>query len=120
MGKKLPLHERGLPKWNRLHAKDTAEAVISIIGSGKTNEIFNISGDFEQENIKTVSKIIELAYNGEAIDGELIDLDYSRPGQDVRYSVDDSKLRELGWKPQCNFDEELPDIIRFYKENFIW
>ena len=120
LGKKIPLHDRGLPKRNWLHAKDTAKAIISVIESGKTNEIFNISGDFEQENIKTVSKIIELAYNGEVIDNELIDLDYSRPGQDVRYSIDDSKLRELGWEPECEFDKELPEIVQYYLKNFIW
>ena len=120
LGKKIPLHDRGLPKRNWLHAKDTAKAIISVIESGKTNEIFNISGDFEQENIKTVSKIIELAYNGEVIDNELIDLDYSRPGQDVRYSIDDSKLRELGWEPEFEFDKELPEIVQYYLKNFIW
>jgi dTDP-D-glucose 4,6-dehydratase len=39
---------------------------------------------------------------------------------DVRYSLDDSKLRKLGWKPKTVFDNELPSIIEYYKDNFIW
>ena len=51
---------------------------------------------------------------------DYIDLDCSRAGQDVRYAVDDSKLRSLGWEPKCDFDEEIKDIVNFYKNNFIW
>jgi dTDP-D-glucose 4,6-dehydratase len=43
-----------------------------------------------------------------------------REGQDVRYSIDDSKLKALGWEPKANFDEELTKIIEYYKENFVW
>ena len=105
-----------------LHAKDTAEAVITIIESGKTNEIYNVSGNFEQKNIDTVNKILDL-YSEEFVNYDrenLFDFTYGRDGQDVRYSVDDSKLQALGWKPQCNFDDELPDIVEFYRKNFIW
>jgi dTDP-glucose 4,6-dehydratase len=49
-----------------------------------------------------------------------LDLSYSRAGQDVRYALDDSKLRALGWEPKMNFDEELPKIVKYYKEKFIW
>ena len=48
------------------------------------------------------------------------DFTYSRDGQDVRYSLDDTKLRNLGWSPEKNFDVELPKIIKFYTDNFIW
>ena len=41
-------------------------------------------------------------------------------GQDVRYSIDDTKLRKLGWKPTSNFDVELVEIVNYYKNNFIW
>jgi dTDP-D-glucose 4,6-dehydratase len=49
-----------------------------------------------------------------------LDLSYSRAGQDVRYALDDSKLRTLGWEPKKIFDEELPKIVKYYKEKFIW
>ena len=51
---------------------------------------------------------------------DYLDLNYSRQGQDVRYALNDSKLRLLGWKPKMIFDNELPNIIDYYKTNFIW
>ena len=105
-----------------LHAKDTANAIITIIESGEKNEIYNISGGYEQKNIDTVKKILDsymindVSYN---ID-DYVDFGCIREGQDVRYSVDDSKLRALGWKPEAIFDDELKEIVAYYKDNFIW
>jgi len=48
------------------------------------------------------------------------DLSFSRQGQDVRYCIDDSKLQKLGWEVECKFDKELPSIVNYYKQNFIW
>lgn len=119
LGKKIPIHNDGTPIRNWLHAQDTANAVITIIESGKKNEIYNIAGDFEQQNITTIQKIIK-EYHGSAEVTSYIDNTYSRKGQDVRYALDDSKLRELGWSPEKIFDQELPDIISYYKGKFIW
>ena len=120
LNKKIPLHDGGTPIRNWLHAYDTAEAVITIIEAGVKNEIYNICGGYEQTNLDTVSKIIKL-YNPEAKDlDEYLDLSYSRQGQDVRYALNDDKLRSLGWKPVTIFDKELPDIVEYYKNNFIW
>ena len=52
--------------------------------------------------------------------GKYLDLSYSRQGQDVRYALNDNKLRALGWEPVTIFDKELPDIVEYYKNNFIW
>ena len=59
--KKIPLHNAGTPIRNWLHAGDTADAIIKIIESGTRNEIYNISGDYEQSNIDTVQQIIRLS-----------------------------------------------------------
>ncbi len=129
IGKKIPLHNDGEPYRMWLHAKDTAEAIILMMEYNVVNEIFNISGDFEQKNIDTVKKIIttygDNRYHIDVGEKELdisdyCDFSYDRDGQDVRYSVDDSKLRDLGWKPTCSFDKELKSIVDFYKGNFIW
>jgi dTDP-glucose 4,6-dehydratase len=119
LGKKVPLHNNGDPIRNWLHAKDTAEAVITIINSNVKNEIYNICGGFEQSNRITVEKIIE-EYFGNMNYSSYINTDYKRQGQDVRYALDDSKLRSLGWEPTAIFDEELSDIIQYYKNKFIW
>ncbi len=51
---------------------------------------------------------------------QFTNLDYRRPGQDVRYSLNDEKLRSLGWSPQKIFDDEIGAIVDYYKENFHW
>jgi dTDP-glucose 4,6-dehydratase len=47
-------------------------------------------------------------------------VDSQRVGQDVRYAIDDSKLKALGWKPQADFDTALEDIVKYYTTNFVW
>lgn len=119
LGKKIPLHNNGSPIRNWLHARDTADAVITIIQSKVENEIYNICGGFEQTNLDTVNKVIAEYYNN-IISEDYLDTTYYRQGQDVRYALDDSKLRLLGWEPKAVFDEELKDIVQYYKRKFIW
>ena len=130
LGKKIPLHNNGTPVRNWLHAQDTSDAVITIIKNMDehvVNNIFNIAGGFEQNNLDTVKKIITEYNRTDSIMQvanlnylNCLDLSYSRQGQDVRYALNDNKLRDLGWGPQKNFDQELPRIIEYYKEKFIW
>lgn len=119
-GKKIRLHDEGRPIRNWLHAEDTANAVISIVNSGKTNEIYNVAGGFEQENRETVKKIIEIFHGPEANWEDYVDLGFKREGQDVRYALNDDKLRALGWKPQKVFNEEIHKVVQFYIDNFKW
>ena len=121
LGRKVPLHNNGTPVRTWLHAADTAEAVVKIIESGIRNEIYNISGGFEQTNLETVRKIlVELLGTKNFNINDYIDVTCSRVGQDLRYSLDDSKIRKLGWEPKMNFDRELSGIIQHYKNTFIW
>ena len=120
LGRKIPLHNNGTPIRNWLHAEDTARAIITIIESETKNEIYNICGGFEQSNMETVAKILQGLGIREDQYSDYIDFSYSRPGQDVRYALDDSKLRKLGWNPVKKFDEELPRIVKYYSNNFIW
>jgi len=120
-GKKIKLHDEGEPYRNWLHSKDTARAVIQIIESNQVNEIYNVAGNFEQKNKDTFRKIVKTYYdNAEVNWEEYCDLGYRRPGQDVRYALNDDKLRQLGWEPLEKFDEQLPQIVDFYKQNFKW
>lgn len=121
LGKKIPIHNHGTPIRNWLHARDTASAVIAIIESRVENEIYNIAGGFEQSNIQTVEKVIKAYHEKESLNVEdYVDTSFSRVGQDVRYALDDSKLKALGWKPKAIFDDELRDITNYYKNKFIW
>ena len=122
MGRKIPIHEEGKPVRNWLHAADTANAITTIINSGDKaiNQIYNICGGFEQDNMTTITSIIQCYWEADVYPDDYVDFKYTRPGQDVRYAVDDSKLRSLGWKPERKFDQEIMEIVQFYKQNFIW
>jgi len=134
LGRKIPLHNNGDPVRNWLHADDTASAVMKIIEKNVVNEIYNICGGFEQKNIEAVKQVIECFFkkgtedNDDEMLGALssirhddyIDYSYSRAGQDVRYALDDSKLRSLGWKPNKIFKHEISDIVDNHKNKFTW
>jgi dTDP-glucose 4,6-dehydratase len=121
LGKKIPLHNGGTPIRTWLHAQDTANAVIKIIESGVQNEIFNICGGFEQSNLDTVKEVITLYNNnGFSLLEDFVDFSYDRQGQDVRYALNDDKLRALGWKPEMDFNQELKSIVEYYRSKFIW
>jgi len=119
LGRKIPLHDGGMPFRNWLHASDTADAVITIIKSGTKNEIYNIAGGLEKRNIEVATAIIAEVFGNVNIN-DYIDFSTKRPGVDVRYALDDSKLRSLGWKPKINFDEEIKNIVKYYRTNFLW
>ena len=119
-GKKIRLHNGGTPVRNWLHAADTAAAVIAIVENGEINEIYNVAGGFEQKNIETVLKIIDNFYDEDYVWNDHVDFSYSREGQDVRYALNDDKLRDIGWEPKRKFDEEIAKIVDHYKGSFIW
>jgi len=112
-GKKIRLHNGGTPKRTWLHVEDTCSAVLKIVEKNSRG-IFNVSGNLEQTNLLTASQILK--YLKHPITEETFDLGYSRLGQDMRYNIDVTKLKDLGWKPIRNFDEELPKIVNFYLE----
>jgi dTDP-D-glucose 4,6-dehydratase len=118
--KRIRLHDEGLPVRNWLHAYDTAAAVTTIVESGITDQIFNVAGGFEQKNIDTVKKIIKSYYNDTVDWSNFVDLSYRRQGQDVRYALNDDKLKSLGWKPEKIFDREIDKIVSYYTKNFKW
>lgn len=118
-GKKIRLHNNGSPVRSWLHADDTARAVMKIIDSGNVNEIYNVASAFEQTNAETVRKIVSI-YHNTSDWKRFVDFSYSRQGQDVRYALNDNKLRSLGWEPKKVFNEEITSIVEHYKTNFIW
>lgn len=122
LGKQIELHEQGKPIRTWLHAKDTANAVIKLLESNIENEIFNITSKVELTNIEVVEKVKDIIEKmvGEKIEN-YADLSFKREGQDVRYSIDDSKLRSsVNWDNIANFDDELYKIVHHYLKMQIW
>ena len=120
LGRTIPLHDAGLPRRTWLHVSDTASAIIRIIEAGVQNEIYNISGNYEEQNIIIAMQIIDAFFPTVVDPDDHMDLSITRPGQDVRYSIDDSKLRALGWEPSAVFEVELVKIVQYYSQNFVW
>ena len=119
-GRKIRLHNNGTPVRNWLHADDTAEAVLTVLEKGEVNQIYNVAGNFEQNNSETARKIIESYFGNEVLWEEHVDYSYVREGQDVRYALNDEKIRALGWEPKKRFDDEIGKIVDYYKSNFVW
>jgi len=121
LNRPILMHDKGLPRRTWLHVSDTASAVMTIIDSGTKNELYNISGNYEEQNIVVAKKIIDIFYNvsKQGYDS-FMDFSEQRVGQDVRYAIDDSKLKALGWNPIADFDKELVTIVDYYRNNFVW
>jgi len=107
--KKIRLHNNGTPIRTWLHVEDTANAVYTVINSGANNEIYNISGNHECKNIEVIKELC--SYMNNTTIEECVNFNYVRRGQDVRYAIDDSKLRALGWVPTACFNEKLKEIV---------
>lgn len=94
-----------------LHVEDTVDAITAIIDKGNQDQIYNISGDDELRNIDVLAKIAKILHIPQEkawVSAE------DRSGQDVRYSLDDSKIRSLGWKPKRHFSDELEYIVNSF------
>jgi dTDP-glucose 4,6-dehydratase len=120
MGKPVPLHENGTPVRTWLHAQDTADAVMHLIDTNQLNEIFNISGNYEDTNLSIFKKILACLNIDPSNYNQYVDFSVKRPGQDVRYSIKDTKLRSLGWSNKRTFDIELENIVAYHKHKFVW
>lgn len=116
-GEKFKLHNNGTPRRTWLHVEDTADAIVHIVNKDIRNEILNICGNYEDSNLNVAKKVVKFLTGKDNIE-KYCDFGYTRAGQDVRYSVDASKLKGFGWNNKRNFDEELPKIAEHYKERF--
>ena len=91
-----------------LHADDTAAAILTVMDKGETNTIYNVSGDTHLHNIevlRNIAKILKVSENKAWVSVG------NRVGQDVRYAMDDSSIRALGWNPKRDFEIELKKVV---------
>ena len=121
LGRPIALHDAGMPRRTWLHVSDTASAIIKIIESGVQNEIYNISGNHEEQNIVIARQIVDMFCSEKVNDySSYLNLDITRPGPDVRNIINDSKLKSLGWQPRAIFEVELAKIVQYYSQTFVW
>jgi dTDP-glucose 4,6-dehydratase len=117
-GRKPKLYGAGENVRDWIHTEDHSSAVLTILETGKIGETYLIGADGEKNNKEVVEMILS-AMGKDANDYEHVT---DRPGHDMRYAIDSSKLRdELGWKPKyTDFKTGLTDTIKWYQDNAAW
>jgi len=112
----LPLYGSGLNRRDWLHVDDHCRAIQIVAEKGKAGESYNIGGGVELSNVEITQKILDAVEKS----WELVVNVSDRAGHDFRYSVNDSKIRELGYAPQCNFEDSLKQVVTWYEANPDW
>ena len=115
-GRKVPLYGDGLNVRDWCYVDDNAAAIDTVLRAGVAGETYNISGGNEVPNRILVDKLLALLGAGESSVEYVTD----RLGHDRRYSVDDDKVRALGWAPARQLDEALQATVQWYRENRWW
>jgi dTDP-glucose 4,6-dehydratase len=123
--KPLPVYGRGENVRDWLFVEDHARALVRVAEHGVPGESYNVGGDCELSNITVVREICrlmdEMAGADEGPHADLIAFVADRPGHDLRYAVDASKIRrELGWSPRENFETGIAKTVRWYLDNRGW
>jgi dTDP-glucose 4,6-dehydratase len=114
-GEPLPVYGDGRQRREWLHVDDHCAAVEAVLRKGASGEAYNVGGE-EHENLAITERILELT----GADPGLVRHVDDRPGHDRRYSLDDSRLRALGWKPQRGLDDGLAETVAWYRDNRAW
>lgn len=115
-GERVPLYGDGANERDWLHVEDHIAALHLLIESGEAGEIYNIGADAHLSNLELTHRILTALGRDESMIERVAD----RFGHDLRYAVDSSKMRSLGWRPQHSFDERLEDTIEWYRNNQDW
>lgn len=127
-GKPLPVYGNGQQIRDWLYVEDHARALYLVATEGAIGETWNIGGHNERKNIDVVTTICDLLEEmvphkpeGVAYYRDLITWVADRPGHDLRYAIDASKIeRELGWRPQETFESGIRKTVRWYLDNPTW
>jgi len=123
-GKELPIYGKGNQIRDWLYVEDHARALIKVATEGEIGETYNIGGHNEKQNIevvKTICDILDDVRPKETKYEEQITYVSDRPGHDMRYAIDASKIqKELGWTPQETFESGIRKAVQWYLDNQEW
>ena len=124
-GKPLPVYGKGLNVRDWLYVDDHCEAIWEVVTRGRAGETYNIGGNCEKANLEVVRTICQLLAEagGRPLSDfeKLIAFVTDRPGHDLRYAINCSKIMtELGWRPRETFESGLAKTVRWYKDNPEW
>ena len=127
-GKSLPVYGKGENVRDWLYVEDHARALLRVLEEGRVGQTYNIGGHNEKQNIEVVHTICDLLEElapakpqGVTDYRDLITYVADRPGHDLRYSIDASKVQqELGWSPQETFETGIRKTVQWYLGNLEW
>lgn len=123
-GKPLPVYGNGQQVRDWLYVEDHARALVKVVTEGVIGETYNIGGHNEKANLEVVETLCDLLQElvpAKSSYRDLITFVQDRPGHDLRYAIDASKIeRELGWKPEETFETGLRKTVQWYLANESW
>jgi dTDP-glucose 4,6-dehydratase len=116
MDMKVPIYGNGKNIRDWIYVIDHCRALDLLLQVGEAGEIYNISSRNELSNLEVVQQILKIMEKSQ----ELIEFVEDRPGHDLRYSLDSSKIMKLGWKPKHSFKESLSETVNWYLKEERW
>ena len=123
-GRPIPIYGKGENIRDWLYVEDHADALLLVLEKGQLNRSYNIGGENERSNLELVQTIcatLDRLKPATAPYAELIEFVTDRPGHDLRYAIDPTRIRtELGWRPSVTVEEGLEKTVRWYLENEAW
>lgn len=123
-GRPIPVYGQGLNVRDWLYVEDHADALLLVVAKGKLGRSYNIGGENEARNIdivRTICALLDEMRPEGAPHDRLITFVTDRPGHDLRYAIDPSRIRaELGWRPSVTLEEGLRRTVRWYLDNETW
>lgn len=115
--KPLPVYGEGANVRDWLYVEDHCKAIDMILEKGRIGEVYNIGGHNERTNLEVVKTVLSILGKSDS----LIKFVKDRPGHDMRYAIDPTKIKnELGWYPETTFEEGIKKTVKWYLENRSW
>ncbi|MFG1705588.1 dTDP-glucose 4,6-dehydratase [Nonomuraea sp. M3C6] len=115
-GRKVPLYGDGGNVRDWIHVEDHCSGIRLVAEKGEPGEVYHIAGTAELTNKELTARLLDACGR----DWDLVEQVEDRKGHDRRYSLDDSKLRALGYRPEIPFEQGLKDTVRWYAEHRDW
>lgn len=123
-GKPIPVYGKGENVRDWLYVEDHADALLTVLEKGPVGRSYNIGGENEARNIdivRTICALLDEMQPAGAPHDRLITFVTDRPGHDLRYAIDPTRIRtELGWRPSVTLEEGLRRTVRWYLDNEAW
>ncbi|MEU9887128.1 dTDP-glucose 4,6-dehydratase [Sphaerisporangium sp. NPDC051011] len=113
---KIPLYGDGLNVRDWVHVDDHCRGIQLVAERGEPGEVYNIAGTAELTNLELVQRILDEL----DADWSVVERVHDRKGHDRRYSLDDSKLRAMGYAPGTSFDKGITETVQWYTDNPSW